>query len=80
MASKPGRLCLPTAVSARRPSATPAVRARSRKSVAWRVHVAMLVAQQRSADPALRGGKGAAAGGATHGGRSSSDSESEVLR
>eukprot|EP00969_Alexandrium_andersonii_P177450 7846838-Alexandrium_andersonii.AAC.1 len=40
MASKPERLCLPTAVSARRPSAAPAVRARSRKSVAWRVHVA----------------------------------------
>eukprot|EP00969_Alexandrium_andersonii_P281701 12453241-Alexandrium_andersonii.AAC.1 len=40
MASKPGRSCLPTAVSASRPSPARAMRARSRKAVACRVHVA----------------------------------------
>eukprot|EP00969_Alexandrium_andersonii_P300597 13289623-Alexandrium_andersonii.AAC.1 len=43
-ASKPGRLCLPTEVSASRPRPAPAVRARSRKAEACLLQVAMLVA------------------------------------
>eukprot|EP00969_Alexandrium_andersonii_P248376 10974957-Alexandrium_andersonii.AAC.1 len=54
------------------------MRARSRKAVACRVQVAMLVAQQRSAGPAHRKGSGAAAAGAARGDKSSSESESEV--
>eukprot|EP00969_Alexandrium_andersonii_P184988 8172574-Alexandrium_andersonii.AAC.1 len=61
MASKPGRLCPPTDVSASRPSPAPAMRACSRKAEARSVQVAMLVAQQRSAGPELRKGRGAAA-------------------